>query len=36
VFKYDGPYAELIMVVDITSEEEHFLGETRCAYLANN
>jgi hypothetical protein len=31
VFKFDGPKAELIMSVDITSEGEHYLCETRCA-----
>jgi hypothetical protein len=36
VFKSDGPKAELIMVVDITSEEEHWLCETWCAYLGDN
>jgi hypothetical protein len=33
VFKCDGPKAELIMVVDITSKEEHYLCETRCDIL---
>jgi hypothetical protein len=36
VFKSDGPKSELIMVVDITSEEEHCLCETWCAYLGVN
>jgi hypothetical protein len=36
VFKSDSPKAELIMIVDITSEEEHSLCETWCAYLGDN
>jgi hypothetical protein len=36
VFYGDGPKAELIMVLDITSEGEHCLCETWCAYLGDN
>jgi hypothetical protein len=36
VFKNDGPKAELIMAMDITSEGEHFLCESWCAYLGDN
>jgi hypothetical protein len=36
VFYGDGPKVELIMVVDITSEGEHCLCETWCAYLGDN
>jgi hypothetical protein len=31
VFKSDGPKAELIMVVDMTSEGEHCVFENQCA-----
>jgi hypothetical protein len=33
VFKSNGPKAKLIMVVDITSDEEHCLSETRVCNL---
>jgi hypothetical protein len=36
VVKCDGPKAELIMVMDITSKGEHFFCETWCAYLGDN
>jgi hypothetical protein len=35
VFKGDGSKAELIMVEDITSEEDYCLSEFRCSYLGN-
>jgi hypothetical protein len=36
VFKSNGPKAELIMIVYITSEVEYCLIESQCSYLGDN